>query len=214
MFMKIHGGGVWGAAPFCMKGAAGRSVIPNHCDWACCGLCAHIIRLREKPCLNCHTVSMMPRWQCKWRISHADVADKCKDISPLYVVCLINIYSNRTGLKIWCWTTGHCLTATLASGLPSWRHTFCIITLPCTFRRCWRSSALPTCWLPRVWERNPSITTSPLRPSVHSPGQHRCEVQRGPLALPAARPHASLPRRRFHRRAWWSEPLRMPSKIW
>lgn len=141
----------------------------------------------------------------KWRIN-------TKTLPILSVWFTFSLH--RTGLKTWCWTTGRCLTATLAPGLPSWPRTSCIITSPYTFRRCWRSSALPTCWLPRVWERSPSITTSPRRPSVHSPGRHRCGVQRGHLALLAAHPHASLPRRRFHRRAWWSEPLRMLSRTW
>lgn len=158
-----------------------------------CGNNAALLRANEQ--------SFMQRWQIN-----------TKTLPILSVWFIFSLH--RTGLKTWCWTTGHCLMATLAPGLPSWLRTSCIITLPYTFRRCWRSSALPTCWLPRVWERSPSITTSPRRPSVHSPGRHRCGVQRGHLALPAAHPRASLPRRRFHRRAWWSEPLRMLSRTW
>lgn len=158
-----------------------------------CGSDAGLLRANERSFVQ------------RWRIN-------TKTLPILSVWFIFSLH--RTGLKTWCWTTGRCLTATLAPGLPSWLRTSCIITSPYTFRRCWRSSALPTCWLPRVWERSPSITTSPRRPSVHSPGRHHCGVQRGHLALPAAHPHASLPRRRFHRRAWWSEPLRMLSRTW
>lgn len=178
------------------EGAAGASVSPPpHCQWAFCELS------EQKNTLWINTQSHFGK----------DV------MCNRDCFCLISVFRfplHRTDLKIWCWTTGRCLTATLAPGLLSWLHTSCIITSPCTFRRWWRSSALPTCWLPRVWERSPSIITSPRRLNGHSPGQHRCGVQRGHLARLEAHPRASLLRRRFHRRAWWSERWRMLSKTW
>uniref|UniRef100_A0AAQ4PK72 Protein phosphatase, Mg2+/Mn2+ dependent, 1H n=1 Tax=Gasterosteus aculeatus aculeatus TaxID=481459 RepID=A0AAQ4PK72_GASAC len=104
--------------------------------------------------------------------------------------------------------------ATLAPGRPWWLPAFCITTSPCTFRRLWRSSAVRTCRPRPASGRSPSTSTSRRHPSAPSPGPRPCAAPRGLLAPPAPRPHASSRRRRFHTRAWWSEPSRTLSKTW
>lgn len=127
--------------------------------------------------------------------------------------CLF-VFIFRNIPKTWPSTTGRCSMATQARGQRLWPPTSSITTLLCTFRMWWRSSVLQAFHLQHAWVRSLVLISSLRHPKGPSAGPRLSGGPRGPLVPPAQHQHASSWRRKFHTRAWWLVPSRMPSKTW